>query len=162
MGRRLSDPAWKSGPTHPEPTSSDHAIAPEDFGCGGFDFDGFGVDEAEQVEGEPLVVIMEQAVCSRDGCDAAHERRLLFTTQPLSDFEKFALGSLSAPDTPAVYVHEHAERVGPETIEVHVENDNYGAEMDVQITAERTIEDEATGSCYGRVEPDPEPEWRGI
>ena len=146
MGRRLSDPAWKSGPTHPEPTSSEHGIHPEDFGRNS-DWDGFGVDEAEQVEGEPLVAIQEVATCSRDGCDATHKRRLLFTTQPLSDDEKHALDLVSAPDEPGAYVHEHAERIDMETIEID----------ETSISAEKIIENEPSGPCYGHVEPDPEP-----
>jgi hypothetical protein len=148
MGRRLSDPAWKSGPTEPEPSASEHAIHPEDFGSG-FDFDGFGVDEAEQVEGEPLVTIQEVATCSRDGCDAAHRRRLLFTTHTLTDAEEDALhrdAGLSDGAVLAEYVHEHAERVDVETIEVD----------GTHITAEQTIEDEPHGACYGRVEPEPD------
>lgn len=149
--QRISDPTWKSGPTHKEPNSSEHAIHSEDFGSGGFDFDGFGVDEAESVEGEPLVTIMEMAVCSRDGCEAVHTRRLLFTTQPLSEDEKYALDAVSGGEVGA-YAFDHAERVGPESIEIG----------GTQITAERIIENEPEGQCCGRVEPDPEPEWRDV
>lgn len=146
------EPNWKSGPKEQKPTSDEHAIHPEDFGHARADWDGFGKEEAESVEGVPLVALQEMATCSRDGCDAAHKRRLLFTTQPLSDAEKHALDIVSGPDEPGVYVHEHGERVGPETIEVD----------DTQITAERIIEDEPHGACYGHVEPDPEPKWRDI
>jgi hypothetical protein len=77
---------------------------------------------------------------------------LLFTTQTLSDDEERALSRLSGVDEPAAYVHEHGERVGPETISVD----------GIDITVERIIEDEPLGACYGRVEPDPEPKWRDI
>lgn len=146
MGRhRLSDPAWKSGPREPRPTDSEHAIFPEDF-AHEFDFDGFGADEVEQVDGEPLITIQEVAVCARDGCDAAHRRRLLFTTEPISDAEKHALELASGVDEPAAYVHEHAERIDLETIDVN----------DISITAEKIIEDEPSGPCYGRHEPEPD------
>jgi hypothetical protein len=154
MARRVSDPAWKSGPTYQEPTDSEHDIRPEDFGSGGFDFDGFGVDEAEQVEGDPLIVIQESATCSRDGCDATHTRRLLFTTQPLSDAEEHALDIVSGGE-PSAYVWDQAERVGPESIQVD----------ETRITAETVVTSgnyESKGSCYGGVEPDPEPQWRDI
>ena len=149
MGRGLSDPAWKSGPTYPEPTASDHAIHPEDFGHSGGDWDGFGVNEAEMVEGVPLVAVQEVATCSRDGCDATHKRRLLFTTHTLTDEEEATLRA-NAYDTSdeslAEYVHEEGERVDIETIEI----DGIG------VSVEETVENEAEGPCYGRVEPEPD------
>jgi hypothetical protein len=153
MGRgRLSDPSWKSGPSNPEPTSSEHAIHPEDFGQSSADWDGFGVDEAEQVEGEPLVALQEVATCTRDGCDATHKRRLLFTTHTLTDEEEARLHRHSEPHGLNVYVHDHGERVDIETIEVD----------GISITVEEIIENEPQRACYGHVEPDPEPEWRDI
>jgi hypothetical protein len=149
MRGRLPDPSWKSGPKEPKPTSSEHAIHPEDFGGAPADWDGFGVNEAEQVEGVPLIVLMESATCSRDGCDASHSRRLLFTTHTLTDEGEAALrrhASLSTDEGIAEHVWEEGERVDVETIEV----DGIG------ISVEQTIEDEPHGSCYGRVEPDPD------
>lgn len=148
MGRGLSDPAWKSGPTYPEPTASEHAIHPEDFGHGG-DWDGFGKSEAERVEGVPLVAIQEAATCSRDGCDAMHTRRLLFTTHTLTDDEEARLRSHafdSTDDCLAEHVWSEGERVDIETIEV----DGIG------VSVEETVEDEPLGECYGHVEPEPD------
>lgn len=145
----VSDPSWKSGPTYDKPTSDEHAIHSDDFVD--FDFDGFGVDEAMLVDGDPLVVIQESAQCSREGCDAVHTRRLLFTTQPLDLFEKYILAALSGAEY-GPYVLDNAERVGPETIIVG----------DIEVRAETAVENEAVGSCHGCVEPDPEPQWRDI
>lgn len=147
--RSIPDPAWKSGPTEPKPTSSSHAIAPEDFAHAPFDFDGFGRDEAEAVDGEPLIVIRERVECRREGCDAAHSRSMLFTTHTLGDDDETRLrrdSSLSADAALAEHVWEHAERVDVDTIDVN----------GVTITPERIIEDEASGPCYGRVEPEPD------
>jgi hypothetical protein len=173
MRGQLSDPAWKSGPKEQKPTSSEHAIHPEDFGHSRADWDGFGKAEAESVEGVPLVALQEMATCSRDGCDAAHKRRLLFTTHTLTEEEERALRDsafdvVRPEDAPqsadsetrhevsdsalAEYVHEEGERVDAETIEV----DGIG------ISAERIADDEPMGACYGHVEPDPEPQWRDI
>lgn len=143
---RLSDPAWKSGPREPSPTDSEHAIFPEDFEHNPTDWDGFGVDEAEMVEGEPLVALQEVAVCTRDGCDATHKRRLLFTTEPLSDAEERALDIVSGVDEKGVYVVENGERIDMETIRVD----------DTTITAEMVIENEPSGPCYGHEEPEPD------
>lgn len=152
MRGRLSDPSWKSGPKEPEPSASEHAIHPEDFGAG--DWDGFGKSEAEQVEGVPLVTVQEVATCSRDGCDAAHKRRLLFTTHTLTEEEERALrdSAFEVSDSAlAEYVWEHGERVDIETIEVPVEGGDA-----IGVSVETTVEDEANGACYGRVEPDPD------
>lgn len=146
--RRLSDPAWKSGPKERPPSSSEHALHPS---SSGHDFDGFGQDESEMVDGEPLIAIQECRQCARDGCDAREKRRLLFTTEPLSDAEKQALDIARGHDSRSAHVHKNAERVDYETIEVG----------GTTITAEEIVTDEAKGSCYGRVEPDPEPR-RGL
>jgi hypothetical protein len=145
------EPDWKKGPTYGEPTSTEHAISPEDFGQH-FDLDGFGRDEAEMVDGDPLVAIQEVAQCSREGCEAAHRRRLLFTTQPLSEKAQYVLRTVSGPDGPSAYAFDHATRVGPETIQV--------GSMEIQ--AEHIVDDEPTGACHGTVQPDPEPQWRDI
>jgi hypothetical protein len=145
---RLPDPSWKSGPKEQKPTSSKHAI---DHQPSGEDFDGLGTDEAEMVEGEPLLAIQERTVCHRDGCDAAMKRRLLFTTDPLSDAEIEALEIVSGLSEPSEYVFNNAERIDCETIRVD----------GTTITAETSVIEEPVGPCHGRVEPDPEPEWRG-
>jgi hypothetical protein len=147
MAQQLSDPSWKSGPVESTPNSSDHAIDPHDFGET-YDLDGFGVDEAEIVEGTPLVTIQEASFCSRDGCDAAHWRRFLFTTEGLDDDKENRLRqSVGCEDDESLaeYVFDNAERVNIDAIEVD----------GITIAAERTVEDEATGGCYGRVEPSP-------
>lgn len=141
----VSDPSWKSGPKERKPTATDHAITEEDF-AHAFDFDGFGVNEAEMVDGEPLVAIRESVECHRDGCDAVHRRSLLFTTKPLSDDEKHALRIVSGVDTPAAYVAHNAERADVETIEVD----------GTAITAEKIVENEPSGSCFGLSEPSPD------
>lgn len=147
MRRRLSDPAWKSGPKEPRPTAGEHAIHEEDFGSAAFDFDGFGKKEAERVDGEPLITIRESVECHRDGCEAAHSRVLLFTSKPLSEENEALLRLAAGSDSLAAFVWEEAERVDVDAIEV----------FGVKIPAERIEEEKATGSCYGRVEPDPEP-----
>lgn len=144
-GRRtLKDPAWKSGPTHPEPTSSEHAIDPQPTD---HDVDGFGVDEAEMVEGEPLIALQESHGCGREGCDATHTHRILFTTDTLNEAEMARLDWLRGTDELSSYVYDNHERVDQETIDVD----------GIQITAETIETDEATGPCYGIEEPDPEP-----
>lgn len=153
MGR-LSDPAWKSGPTHPKPTSDEHSLSEEPYGS---DMDGFGRDEEKAVDGEPLLAIQEAFGCVRDGCDAAEKRRILFTTDPLSDDERDALRKASGVNEPSVHVFENAERVGPNAIDVSVDNGE-----PIHIPAEETVVDEATGPCFGHVEPDPEPQWRDV
>jgi len=145
MGRRLSDPSWKSGPVESKPTASEHAIAPEDFGHSKADWDGFSVDEDEHTDGEPLVALQESVECRRDGCDASHTRRLLFTTNTLSDAEKHALDIASGSDTVAELVTFEGERVGPDTISVN----------GIKITPETKMENPPSGECYGRAEPSP-------
>jgi len=83
MGRnRLSDPAWKSGPTYPEPTSSEHAIGPEPAG---WDHDGVGRKEAERVDGEALCAVREAYSCSRDGCDTDARKDHVYALSDVSE-----------------------------------------------------------------------------
>lgn len=137
--RGVPDPKWKSGPTYPEPTSDTHFISEESQG---YVWDGFGQDEAEQVEGEPVVVVHERYSCSRDNCDEAETRRLLFTTWTLTDSEMSHIES--HVDVPlSEFVYEFGERVDEETIEVEVSGRTIG------ISVEETITHEAVGKCYG-------------
>lgn len=146
MGRGLSDPSWKSGPTYPEPTSDEHALDCEPSGS---DWDGFGKSEAEDVEGEPLVALQEYYSCHRDHCDEGMTRRLLFTTYYLTDEAEEALRE-AAPHDLGEYVWDKGERVDVDTIEVPVEGGVIG------VTVEKTIEDDALGPCYGHEEPEPD------
>jgi len=116
----------------------------------GSDWDGFGVDEAERVNGEPLTAIQEVQVCHREGCDATRTRRLLFTTEYLTDEELAALREVAEYDI-GEYVWDNGERVDAETIEV----DSVG------ITGEDTVVDEPPNVCHGRPEP-PSPEPHGL
>lgn len=163
MGRRLSDPSWKSGPPEPKHTHHEHDIDQIPDGQEG-DLDGFGVEEAEKVEGKPLVAIQERHTCRREGCDASLTRRLLFTTHTLTEREERALDRHSAPNEPGVFVHENAERVDVESIHVDLSGESLdsvensgGAEssdvVDITISAERIIEDEPHGQCHGVPEP---------
>jgi len=167
MGR-ISDPAWKSGPPEPTHSHSEHAIYEDDEAP--YDIDGFGVDEVEMVEGEPLVTIQERRTCHRDGCDASHVRRLLFTTEGLTDAQQRRLERHSGADDLAAYAHERAERIDVETIRVKlsgespdsVENSSDDESVDgIPISAERIVEEEPVGQCNGRPEP-PSPEPYGL
>lgn len=150
MGRRLSDPDWKSGPTYPEPTSSDHDIWSDE--PSGEDFDGFGVNEAKSVDGEPLLAIQEVHNCGRDGCDAQLMRRHLFTTEDLTPTEEVALRGVAGDSVElmANYVFENAERIDIDAIEVPLE------EGTLIINAEQCIEDAPRGDCFGHKEPEPD------
>lgn len=143
MGRgTIPDPSWKSGPTYPEPTASEHAIDPQPDGA---DFDGFGVDEAERVEGEPLVAIQEVHYCARDGCDEGLIRRRLFTTYYLTHEEEEALRDTAGCEL-AEYVWEHAERTDVETVKIPIDGGP------LYITEETSVEDQPHGECYGHVD----------
>jgi hypothetical protein len=146
------EPAWKSGPTYEEPTSSEHAISSDNFRLEYADWDGFGRDEEAMVEGDPLVVLMERAECSRDGCDADYRRRLLFTTHTLTDENVILLAALSGAKPMAEYVSEHGERVDEETIEVPINAEAPSKMSTLSVSAERVNDDEPRGDCYGRSE----------
>lgn len=132
-------------PPEPEHEHSHHRIEHRPDGS---DFDGFGHIEAERVEGEPLVVVRDSVTCAREGCHATERRYYLFTTETLSDDEWSTLEVASGVGSIGEYVHEHAERVDVDAIEVD----------GIRIDAEDTITEEVKGVCHGRPErPDPEP-----
>lgn len=147
----VPDPSWKSGPPEPKHTHSDHDIWPEDFGEG--DIDGFGRNEIEEIDGEPLITIQEAAWCGRDGCEAVHTRRLLFTTDPLTDDEVSRLTEAADPDELGAYAWEHATRIDRDMIEIAMDDGE-----NITVVNETVIEEEPSSTCHGEPHPpDPEP-----
>jgi len=155
MRGRLSDPQWKSGPTHNEPTDSEHAL---DIEPAGIDIDGVGVDEAERVDGTPICTTQEGFVCHRDMCDEMERRRHIYV---LEDVPSNVLDEI------AEAIDWNGENVWPddediiEYIAVNAEVIDYdeapvlGVEgTDLYLTKELTITEEAHGPCYGEHEPD--------
>lgn len=168
MRHGVPDPGWKSGPSYDEPTSDEHEF--EHGQSKNVDWDGFGVDEVEEVDGEPLVVIHTHSSCMRAGCDATMTQRHLFTTKPLHQDKVELLQSASGRDEIGVYVSEHAELVGPNTIEIPIEPgiDNVDpmishrlTDTTFKISAEKTLTNPPNGACYGSTRRKPRPERRG-
>jgi hypothetical protein len=153
MKGRLSDPAWKSGPTYPEPTASEHAIDPQP---NGYDVDGVGVNEAEHIDGEPLCAVREAYSCSREGCDTYPSKDHVYA---LTDVSKRTLQI-------ARYAHPFDEPLTDEIAEFLAERaevmdyDNapiiafrIGDQLVGYVYPNVTIEDNFDSPCYGRVEP---------
>lgn len=147
------EPNWKSGPTYPEPTSSEHAIDPMP---NGHDIDGVGVNEAERIDGEALCAVREAYSCSREGCD----------TSPRKD-HVYALSDVSERTLQIVrYAHPFDEPLAEEIVEflaTRVEVMDYddapviafriGDQLVGYVYPSFTIEEGFDGPCYGRVEP---------
>jgi hypothetical protein len=155
--RGLKDPAWKSGPTYDKATDSEHAL---DIEPAGIDIDGVGVDEAERVDGTPLVATFETFSCRRDMCDESEKRRHVYTLESVSDDVKAA----ARDDIP--WTDEPTDEDLVEYIATRVQVVDYdegpvlgfddGSEL--YITPTLTITDKAHGPCYGEADrPDPEP-----
>jgi hypothetical protein len=157
MARGLSDPSWKSGPTYPEPTSSEHAIDPEPAG---YDHDGVGRDEAERVDGAALCAVREAYSCSRDGCDVSPRRIHVYALSDVSDrLMKIARHAIDYTDDPEEgdFVEFFAVRAqvvdydeGP-ILGFEVGDDTIG-----YVYPHFTDEHDFGGPCYGHVEPEPD------
>jgi len=183
MRGRLSDPAWKSGPSHPEPTASEHAINPEPAG---YDHDGVGVNEAERVDGEPLSAVREAYSCSRDGCDADPQRNHVYALTDVSErVQRIAeyvvrneewfdgvvrsltdehLVEFLAPRATIVDYDEGpilGFEVGEDTVSSNgskrgSSEDSSDRDTIGYVYPHFTDESGFGGSCYGRVEPEPD------
>lgn len=161
---QVPDPSWKSGPPEPNHHHSEHAIDPEPAG---YDFDGFGRDEMEEVDGEALVTIQEAYSCHRDGCDAMPRKRHLYTSLEASTWlhkacERAGHGGLDVEPTyndewselaveyfamnATIVDYDHVPIVGVE----------FGEDTFGYVYPEVTKEDDFSGSCYGRSEPNPD------
>lgn len=158
MGRnRLPDPSWKSGPSYPEPTSSEHAIGPEPAG---WDHDGVGRDEAERVDGEALCAVREAYSCSRDGCDTDPRRNHVYALSDVSErVQQSARHAIDYTDEPGTediveYLAINATIVdydeGP-ILAFHFGDDEFG-----YVSPHFTDEHGFGGPCYGHVEPEPD------
>ena len=154
--RGLSDPSWKSGPTYDKPTDSEHAL---DIEPAGIDIDGVGVDEAERVDGTPLVATFETFSCRRDMCDEAEKRRHVYVLEDVSDTVIAEVrGKIDWTDEPTdedliEYIATNVKVVDYDDGPVL----GFGKEFDLYLPARLTITDKAHGPCYGHEEPDPEP-----
>jgi len=154
--RGLKDPAWKSGPAYDKPTDSEHAL---DIEPAGIDIDGVGVDEAEQLDGTPLIATFEMFTCMRDMCDAGEKRRHVYALEDVPDDVKAA----ARDDIP--WTDEPTDEDLVEYIATRVQVVDYdegpvlgyddGSEL--YLPPRLTITDEAHGPCYGHEEPSPEP-----
>jgi len=154
--RGISDPSWKKGPTHDNPTDSEHAL---DVQPAGIDIDGVGVDEAEQVDGTPICTTMESFSCMRDMCDASERRRHIYVLEDVSDTvvaevrEGIDWTDSPTDDDVVEYIAENVKVVDYDEKPVL----GFGQKFDLYLPARLTITDEAHGPCYGHEEPDPEP-----
>jgi hypothetical protein len=150
------EPNWKSGPTYPEPTSSEHAI---DRQPAGYDFDGVRVREAERVDGEPLLAIREAYSCRRDGCEADPSKAHVYA---LSDVSARTLQI-------ARYAHPFDQPLTDEIVEflaMNAEIMDYdegpiiafeiGDRLVGYAYPHFTDHHDFDGPCYGRVEPEPD------
>jgi len=158
MGRnRLSDPSWKSGPSYPEPTSSEHAIDPQPAG---WDHDGVGRKEAERVDGEALCAVREAYSCHRDGCDTDARKDHVYALSDVSErVQQAARHAIDYTDEPATediveYLAIHATIVdydeGP-ILAFEFGDDEFG-----YVYPNFTDEHGFGGPCYGHVEPEPD------
>lgn len=156
MGQRLSDPDWKSGPTRPEPTASDHAIDPEPA----YDHDGVGRKEAERVDGEALCAVREAYVCHRDGCDVdARKDHVYALTDVSADVREDARVAIDYTDDPTTedvieYLATNATIVDYD--EVPILGFEFGDDERGYVYPHFTDESGFGGPCYGRVEPSPD------
>jgi len=177
MRGRLSDPSWKSGPTYPEPTDSEHAIDPEPAG---YDHDGVGRDEAERVDGEALCAVREAYSCSRDGCDADPRRAHVYALTDVSRrVQQAAAHAIDYTEEPTAedlieYLATHAVIVDYD--EGPILGFEFGDGADSGESASSSAESAASadedefgyvyphftdesgfgGPCYGHVEPEPD------
>lgn len=158
MGRnRLPDPSWKSGPTYPEPTSSEHAIDPEPAG---WDHDGVGRKEAERVDGEALCAVREAYSCSRDGCDTDARKDHVYALSDVSErVQQAARHAISWTDEPGTediveYLAIHATIVDYD--EGPILAFAFGDDTLGYVYPHFTDEDGFGGPCYGHVEPEPD------
>lgn len=176
MGRnRLPDPSWKSGPSYPEPTSSEHAISPEPAG---WDHDGVGRKEAERVDGEALCAVREAYSCSRDGCDTDARKDHVYALSDVSERVQQAarhaidVSRRDAARSPrslaegneADYTDEREDIV--EYLAIHatiVDYDEgpilafeFGDDELGYVYPHFTDEQGFGGPCYGHVEPEPD------
>lgn len=155
--RGISDPAWKSGPTYSEPADSEHAI---DIEPAGVDIDGVGVDEAEKVDGTPLVATFEMFLCHRDMCDEGEQRRHVYVLEDVpDDVVESVRKRIDWTDSPTEddvieYISTNVDVVDYD----HAPILGFDDGTELYITPELTITDEAIGPCYGEPDlPDPEP-----
>jgi len=153
--RRISDPAWKSGPTHNEPTDSEHAL---DIEPAGIDIDGVGVDEAERVDGTPICTTQEAFCCHRDMCDEAEMRRHIYVLDDVSDDVRAEVAEQID------WTDDVDNEALVEYIAVNCEVGDYSEApiltldgTDLYLTKHVTITEKALGPCYGEEEPSPEP-----
>lgn len=137
--RRISDPAWKSGPPDPpEPTASEHSWYEEPH----LDFDGVGRDEATVVDGEPLVCVHETNTCRLDNCNTSKERRHVYTDN---------IDTVIADEVVENVDFEVVDFDDGEPIISTVDGNEY-------IYPEETfVVDSGSEPCYGVEEPSPEP-----
>jgi len=157
MRGRLSDPAWKSGPSHPEPTASEHAISPEPAG---YDHDGVGVNEAERVDGEPLSAVREAYSCSRDGCDADPQRNHVYALTDVSERVQqaaaYAIDYTEEPTAEDLIEYLAINAVVVDYDEGPILGFEFGDDTFGYVPPHFTDESGFGGSCYGRVEPEPD------
>lgn len=149
----LPDPAWKSGPTIPEPSASEHAFDIHEAPTAS-DIDGVGVDEAERIDGTPLLAVREVWRCPRDGCDASHRRVHLYRLEDVDEAHRI-MASNEAPDR-VEFIASHATIVDHDS-----EHPYIGFEVDGDVhgyvgPCETITTDNIRGPCYGRVEPEPD------
>lgn len=156
--RGISDPSWKSGPTYDKPTDSEHAL---DVEPAGIDIDGVGVDEAERVDGTPIITTQEKFGCLRDMCDESEKRRHIYVLEDVADKVKGEITkgidwTVTDMDNAIVeYIATHCEVVDYD--EAPILGFEGASEDDMYLTPRLTITEEAHGPCYGHEEPDPEP-----
>lgn len=156
---RLPDPSWKSGPTYPEPTDSEHAIDPQPIG---HDLDGVGVGEAERIDGAPLLAVREAYVCLREGCDVDANKVHVYSLDDVGAEPKRAAREVceqfegpTSDDDILVTLAERAFIIEHDGEEPIIGFDFGGEELGY-VYPQETIESGFGGACYGHEAPDPD------
>lgn len=159
--QRLGDPQWKSGPTYPEPTASEH-----DERMTAVDMDGVGRDEADEY-GDLFCATFVRRYCGRDGCEADTQQRWVYHLDDVSERTKQAARhAIDWTDDPTDEDIIEALSVRAEVIDWDAQpvisfvfgDDHLGYVYPHASVGEGSM----SGQCYGHVEPDYESQWRDV
>lgn len=155
---KVPDPSWKSGPTYPEPTASEHRLNEESD----IEIDGVGINEAEQIGGEPLCAVREYLSCTREGCDANLDKNHVYALSDVSErVQQIARNAIDWVDEPAdedVMEWLAADVSIIDYDETPIIGFEIGEDTVGYVYPQTTIEsDELGGACYGKDDYVPEP-----
>lgn len=144
-------------PPDPSPSASEHAIEPMYEEPSGIDIDGVGVDEAERIDGEPLLAVREVFRCPRDGCEASLRRVHLYR---LDDVDRPAVADAYGPGItnadPVEFLATRATIVDHDGEHPYIGFETDGEPADYVRPCDTIESGSVDGPCYGHVEPNPD------